>query len=378
MPSLAPDDLSRPSAGTTPTERRLLGLVQRATSITQAEITRAMDVGQPAVSRLVASLAGQGLIRVGATASRGRGQPSATISLEPDFAYGFGVSLLGDSITASLLDFSGRPRWFGARAMPDMGRPQVAAALSSLKAEMMAETRVPAHRVVGAGAGVSAFFVGEGALMNPPALLDDWALVDVAPILSEVLELPVRVDNDGNVACIGESLLGVGRRYRSFAYFQITNGFGGGIVVDGAPCRGAFGNAGEFAAVWQALGIEHPNLERLRHLSAEHGAAFATVSEMLLDLDVTSAGVEAWLAEAGPAFSIAATAASAVIDCQAVVLGGRIPRPLALLLAERMTIAGTERRGRPRPLPDILPSEAPGDAVALGAAMLALQPSYFL
>ena len=378
MLSSAPPGPSRPIVNATPTERRLLGLIHRAGEITQADITRAMEVGQPAVSRLVASLAHQGLLRLGPSAPRGRGQPSATLSLVPDFAFGMGVSLLGDSVAVSLVDFSGRPRWAGVRAMPVMARDPVAVALKEMKADMLAESGISPDRIAGAGAGVSAFFVGEGELMNPPSLLDDWALVEIAPLLSGILELPVRVDNDGNVACMGEGLLGVGRRHRSFAYFQITNGFGGGIVIDGSPCRGAFGNAGEFAAVWQAMGIEHPNLERLRRLMAEHGTRFATVSDMLVDLDVMSSGVDAWLAEAGPAFSVAATAASAVIDCEAVVLGGRIPHSLALRLAGRMTIAGTERRGRPRPLPVILPAEAPGDAVALGAAMLALQPAYFL
>lgn len=42
-----------------------------------------------------------------------------------------------------------------------------------------------------------------------------------------------------------------------------------------------------------------------------------------------------------------------------------------------MSIAGAQRRGRPKPLPDILPSEAPGDAVSLGGALLALQTGFF-
>lgn len=360
------------------TERRILGLVHRAGTITQAEITRAMDVGQPTVSRIVAGLASDGLLRLGATVSRGRGQPSAMVTLEPDFAYGLGVSLLADSLAASLVDFAGNPRWAASRAMPDMSQSAVASALRTLKTKMLAKSGIKHDRIVAAGAGISAFFVGDGALMNPPALLNDWALTDIAAALSRMLELPVRVDNDGNVACIGESLRGVGRRFRSFAYFQITNGFGGGVILDGAPYRGAFGNAGEFAAIWQAMGIEHPNLERLRLLMAGHGTPFETVSDMLAGFDLDSPGVEAWLAEAVPAFSVVATAASAVIDCEAIVLGGRIPPELARRLAAQMTVAGTERRGRPRPLPLIVPSEAPDDAVALGAAMLALQPSYFL
>jgi len=360
------------------TERRLLGLVHRSGSITQAEVTRLMKVGQPAVSRLVGSLAATGLLKVGPARPHGRGQPSASLSLVGEFAYGLGVALLGDSLTLSLIDLAGAVLWSDTRTMPVMGRNEVCFELREMKRSMLKQTGVDAGRIVAAGVGVSAFFIGEGARMNPPPLLDDWALIDIGPILSDALKLPVIVDNDGNAACVGESLLGVGRRYRSFAYFQITNGFGGGLVLDGLPYRGSHRNAGEFAAVWQAMGIVHPNLERLRALFGESGQAYASVSAMLADFDIEARAVAVWLDEAVPAFSLAATAVSAVVDCEAVVLGGRLPRALADRLLARMVIAGTERRDRPRPIPQIVVSETPGDPVSLGAAALALQGHFLI
>lgn len=346
--------------------------------MTQAEATRAMDLTQPQVSRLVAGLASAGLLRIGPSTASGRGHPSVALSLEPDYAFGLGVSLLGDALSMDLIDFTGRLRWRGSRAMPDMGRERVLEQLALYRREMLARSGVDPSRIVAAGVGVSAFFVGEGALMNPPALLDDWALVDIAPLLQPTLQAPVSIDNDGNMACIGEAYLGVGRRYRAFAYFQITNGFGGGLVLDGAPYRGAFGNAGEYAALWQAVDIPHPNLERLRTLVGEHDRVFDSVSAMIEAFDMDWRGTAAWLDEAGPAFSLAATAVSAVADCEAIVLGGRIPAALAGVLADRIRIAGTDRRDRPRPLPRILPAEAPGDAVSLGAGVAALQQTFFI
>lgn len=377
-PDAWPDAAARGFRVTTESERRLLGMVHRRGSMTQADITRAMDLTQPTVSRLVSGLGAAGLIHIGTPTANGRGQPSATISLQPDYAYGLGVSLLGDALSMDLVDFAGRVRWRGTRTMPSMARGKVLAQLAKFRTRMLLESGIDPTRLFAAGVGVSAFFVGDGPLMNPPALLDDWALVDIGAVLEDALEVPVSVDNDGNVACIGEGLLGVGRRFRSFAYFQITNGFGGGVVIEGRPHRGAYGNAGEFAALWQALGIRHPNLERLREILGEHGNPFASVAAMIEDFNMEWPGVEAWLNEATPSYSLVATAASAVLDCEAIVLGGRIPPALAASLAARITIAGTDRRQRPRPLPVLLPAEAPGDAVSLGAAVYALQPAFFI
>lgn len=362
----------------TDSERRLLGLIHRRGGATQAEITRAMDLTQPQVSRLVTGLVAEGLIRLGPATANGRGHPSAALTLNPDYAFGLGVSLLGDALSMDLIDFAGRLLWRGSRAMPDMTRPRVLAQLAAYRQEMLVETRVDPARIFAAGVGVSAFFVGDGPLMNPPALLDDWALVDIAAVLEDTLGVRVSVDNDGNVASIGEAFLGAGRRHASFAYLQVTNGFGGGLVLNGRPHRGTFGNAGEYAAVWQAMGIPHPNLERLRTLVNDHDRAFGSVSEMIEAFDINWRGVALWLDEAGPAFSVVATAISAVADCEAIVLGGRIPPPLARALADRIVIAGTDRRQRPRPLPVVIEAEAPGDAVSLGAAVLSLQQGFFL
>jgi predicted NBD/HSP70 family sugar kinase len=359
-------------------ERKLLGLLLRNGPMTQAQVTRAMDLTQPTVSRLVTGLVDRGMISLGARAVAGRGQPSAHLHLQRDFAYTIGISILGDCFSFDVMDFSGVPVWRASEALPGMRRSDVLARLAATKAQMLAETAIAPARLAAAGVGVSAFFVGEGGLMNPPPLLDEWALIDIAPLISQALDLPVTVDNDGNVACLGEAMCGAGRRFHTFAYFQITNGFGGGVVIDGAPYRGAHGNAGEFAALWQAVGIEHPNLERLRVLLVDHAMSFATVADMLATpLPLDHPGVEAWLAEAVPAFSLAATAAAAALDCEAIVLGGRIPKPLAKELARRITIAHTTRRDRPLPRPVIVLAETPGDAVSLGAAALAFQRTYF-
>ena len=79
--------------------------------------------------------------------------------------------------------------------------------------------------------------------------MGDWALRDLEAELSQVLDMPVWIENDGNAAAVGESLFGVGRRHRSFAYLYIAAGLGGGLILDGVPVRGFRGNAGEFTGL---------------------------------------------------------------------------------------------------------------------------------
>ena len=67
----------------------------------------------------------------------------------------------------------------------------------------------------------------------------------VRDMLSERLELPVYVDNDGNLATLAEHALGAGRGYDDLIYAELSTGIGGGLVLNGKLYRGMHGMAGE-------------------------------------------------------------------------------------------------------------------------------------
>ena len=76
----------------------------------------------------------------------------------------------------------------------------------------------------GVGVGISGYCLGGQGRYNTPRTLDDWALVDIEELLREQLGYPVWVENDGNAAAIGESLVGAGRTYDNFAYIFFSTG----------------------------------------------------------------------------------------------------------------------------------------------------------
>ncbi|MDD7592650.1 MAG: ROK family protein [Peptoniphilaceae bacterium] len=74
----------------------------------------------------------------------------------------------------------------------------------------------------------------------------DWDVVDVAGALEENgFTCPIVVENDANVAALGEVWKGAAAGYASIVFVTIGTGIGGGIIVNHQIISGAHGAGGE-------------------------------------------------------------------------------------------------------------------------------------
>lgn len=71
-----------------------------------------------------------------------------------------------------------------------------------------------------------------------------WENVPLRDLLEE-FGVPASVDNDANVAALGEYRFGAGQGYDSLFYITVSTGVGGGWILNGQPWRGSEGMAGE-------------------------------------------------------------------------------------------------------------------------------------
>jgi glucokinase len=70
--------------------------------------------------------------------------------------------------------------------------------------------------------------------------------VPIAKILSEKYgSKPVFIDNDVNACALAEWQFGICKETKDFLWITVSNGIGGGLVLNGEIYRGHFGNAGE-------------------------------------------------------------------------------------------------------------------------------------
>jgi len=104
-------------------------------------------------------------------------------------------------------------------------------------------------KLKGVGIGTAgAVNVDEGILYEAPNM-PDWKNEPFGEILSDLLGVPVVLDNDANVAAWGEYAYGAGRGSKYMLMVTLGTGVGGGLVLDGKPFRGAIDAGGEFGHV---------------------------------------------------------------------------------------------------------------------------------
>jgi predicted NBD/HSP70 family sugar kinase len=320
-------------------ERLILDLVLRAGVMSRADLTRACGLSGPGAKGLIDGLVKRGMLQLGPTTSKGRGQPSATVSLVAQYAYCFGLSITVDGFALTLADFSGRVvKHRSVRAFP-MKLDQVAKRVKSDMSRMLEQSGIAVESVFGLCISMTGPFVGDGTRVNPPLSMPDaWAQTEVDTFFCEHTGQPVWIDNDANCAATAEAQFGIGREISNFVYLHFTDGFGGGIVQNGKLLRGSHGNAGELGRLFALTGVERPTLEGLRMRLASRGLDLPDLHSMLNAYDPAWPEIGIWIKDVRKGLTMVVAAITALLDPAAIVLGERLPRDLA----QRLTVSNSK------------------------------------
>ncbi|HEX6488665.1 MAG TPA: ROK family protein [Candidatus Dormibacteraeota bacterium] len=83
-----------------------------------------------------------------------------------------------------------------------------------------------------------------GVLVNPPNL-KGWRNVPLESMLSKATGARVHLENDANLAGLGEFHQGAGQGSRNMVYITWSTGVGAGVIVEGKLYSGSHGTAGE-------------------------------------------------------------------------------------------------------------------------------------
>lgn len=98
--------------------------------------------------------------------------------------------------------------------------------------------------VLGIGIGVGGLVDFEnGKILHAPNFT--FENIHLSDILTSKFKLPAFVDNDANMAALGEKVFGSGKNVDNMVLLTLGSGIGGGIIINGQVYRGASGVAGE-------------------------------------------------------------------------------------------------------------------------------------
>ncbi|GIQ67461.1 ROK family protein [Xylanibacillus composti] len=101
------------------------------------------------------------------------------------------------------------------------------------------------EQVVGVGIGVAGFMDFKEGFMHLSANISALNNVAMGKWLSEELGVPIKFNNDANVAALGEVWGGAGRGFEDVVLYTLGTGVGGGIIINGKIHEGGAGMAGE-------------------------------------------------------------------------------------------------------------------------------------
>jgi predicted NBD/HSP70 family sugar kinase len=348
--------------------------------LSRAQLARDTGLSKPTVSQALAELETAGLVRPVGLAAPSRGRTALLYEPDPTAGYVVGIDIGRAWIRIAVADLAGTTLARSdtpnrARTAAAVVRTVAREARATVKQAGIGWRRV-VHTVVGSP-GV--FDPGTGRLWHAPNL-PDWSKPGLADELRDALTPSTTIDNDANLAAVGERDFGRGRDARSFVYVELGTGLGVGIVIDGELYRGARGAAGEVGYIpWPGDGGATRS-ERGRLEEATSAAAVVTAARdagMRGELtakeifDKARAGdakaLRAVDVEAERVAQLLATIA-AVVDPEFIVLGGGIGASADLLRPRVETL-----------LQDLTPlqtrvedSELGQDAIVLGALATAL------
>ncbi len=156
-----------------------------------------------------------------------------------------GVDLGGTSLTAVALDDRGRVLASRKRATcPDLGPEGVTRRIAATVGKLLKDLGKRSQRVRGVGIGAPGTVDPEkGVVLYAPNL--GWQDHPLAKMLSQLLRLPVTLDNDVNGGAVGEHALGSGQGAGNLVAIFVGTGIGGGVILDNRLYHGSCGGAGE-------------------------------------------------------------------------------------------------------------------------------------
>ncbi len=109
------------------------------------------------------------------------------------------------------------------------------------------EHGITREEILAVGIGVPAAVHSDGIVENTSNL--GWGYKEVKRELGELTNFPIYVENDANLAALGEMWKGAGRGHRNLVMVTLGTGVGGGIIADGHIITGVKGGAGEIGEI---------------------------------------------------------------------------------------------------------------------------------
>lgn len=329
----------------------ILEIIRRESPISRTLIAQKLNVSLATVMRIVDELIEDELVRLEGTSEWTGGRRRSLLEFNSDGQVVVGIDMGGTKMFGAVSDLGGRVLEEIELSRHGTSGELTYERLVELIEALLSSQKINGRRVRGIGVGVPAVTLHkEGVVVWSPSL--KWRDYPLKTMLADHFHYPITVDNDVNLAALGEQWFGAGQNCKNIVLIAIGTGIGAGVVIDGALYRGSNEASGEIGYLLpgrEFLGRRYEDFGALENVASGTGIALRgrealkgqrDLSELenLISEDVFDAArrgetwAQAIIDETVDYLAIAIASIGAYFDPDVIILGGGVARSSDLLL----------------------------------------------
>lgn len=226
-------------------KRTILSLIMKEKVISRAQISSKTNLSKTTVSMIVDELLSENIIKEsgeGESTKQG-GRKPIELTFNPLAGYIVGIDIGAYKSLCVVSDLSGRIIGKKNIITPKKKGDGVLKEIIEATRQLISEQNIK-DKLIGMGVGIPGTTdIENGIAVIVPKL--NWNNLRITDILSKEFNMDVYIDNDVNMAVLGEKWMGAGKKYSNFVFISIGDGIGSGIIIDDKIYRGSSFSAGE-------------------------------------------------------------------------------------------------------------------------------------
>jgi len=225
-------------------QRAVMEAIIQCGPISRASISRQTGLSKQTVSEVMRELEADGWVQESGRTHGHIGRTALNYELVPDAAYIISVDLGGTKVRVAISDLAYHISAEEIAPTSEGGGQAVIDQIAALCWKAIEHKHIARERVRLAVVGVPGAPDPDGRVMLAPNI-PGFDAMNVTAALETALGVDVIVENDVNLAVVGESWLGEGQGIDDLAYVAVGTGVGSGLILSGNLVRGARHAAGE-------------------------------------------------------------------------------------------------------------------------------------
>ena len=321
----------------------ILEIIRRESPVARTTMAKKLNISLPTVMRIVDELIKDGFVRPQGETEWSGGRRRPLLEFNADGYVVLGVDMGGTKLYGAISEI-------GGKIIDEINMERDGASgekcyqlLIKLIDALLSNPGLKGRKVRGIGVGAPGITHHQEGIVKWAYALN-WKDFPLKARLAKRYRMPITVDNDVNLAALGELWFGAGQNIQNMILITVGAGVGAGIIIDGTLYRGsreASGEIGHMIPGRDFLGKSYVDFGALESVASVTGIVkqahgYRTIERILEVAPAEKEQATSIMDSAADYLSMAIANLSVSFDPELIVVRGGVPQ-LAEVLLDRLS-----------------------------------------